>query len=87
MSTIVIYDNLGHIISEITTLNVEQNIPNGIPYLIVEVPNGKQIESVNVSKTPHSVVYSDIQKTQTDILEERILLLESAMNELLLGGI
>ena len=66
----------------------------GIPYLEVEIPQGKQIKitdgiGVDVSVTPHQVILEDIPPTEMDILKEENVVIKQSMAELaeiILGG-
>lgn len=75
--TLVIYDTTGRIFNPITGSYV---VPVGIPYLEVEVPDGKMVVSVDVSVTPNVPVYTDLPKSEQ---LTRIELLEQAVNDLL----
>lgn len=81
MNTLIIYDEEGKIYY-IATGNYTK--PVGLQHLEVEIPEGKIITGVNVSITPHIAIFEDIPKSQEI---QRIELLESALNELLLGGV
>lgn len=82
--TLVIYDNEGVVI---TTQSGEPapREPVGVPFLWVEIPAGKRIVSVDVSITPHQPVFEDLPPSETDILKDRISLLEDTITELILG--
>lgn len=54
--TLIIYDTTGRVIQQMAG---SYTVPKGIPYLEVEVPAGQYVVSVDVSKTPHTVVLSD----------------------------
>jgi hypothetical protein len=81
MKTLIIYDTTGKIWSNITG-NYE--VPVGIPFLEVDIPEGKYPVAVDVSVTPNQVIYAEYHKS--DELN-RIELLEAAFNDFLLGGI
>ncbi|MGX4600236.1 hypothetical protein [Faecalimicrobium sp. JNUCC 81] len=77
--TLIVYDHDGEVI-----LNISGNyrIPNGLPYLEIKVPDGKYVVSVNVeTKEP---IYEDIPKSQTEILEDKISILNEQNSKLLL---
>lgn len=72
MKTLVIHDNSGYIIQIIEN---SYRIPNGVPCLEIEIPEGKQIKfvdgiGVDISKTPHEVILEDIPPTEIDVLKD-----------------
>lgn len=72
MKTLIIYDNEGYIIST-RQGQPSPRKPVGVPYLEVEIPQGKQIKitdgiGVDVSVTPHEVILEDIPPTEIDKL-------------------
>lgn len=74
MNTLIIYDNEGYIISQITG---SYRVPVGIPYLEVEIPIGKRIRStdgigVDVTATPHQVILEDIPQTEIEALQQQV---------------
>ena len=91
MKTLIIYDETGRVFSQ-STSTMEQPTPIGIPFLSVEIPEGKQIKNidgigVDVSVTPHQVILEDIPKTEVELLKEQLLATQQAVDFLLLGGI
>jgi hypothetical protein len=81
MKTLIIYDNSGYIISSI---NGSYRIPIGLPYVEVEIPEGKQIKvtdgvGVDVSVTPHQVILEDIPLSEVDLLKQQVNDLNLAM--------
>lgn len=64
MKTLVIYDITGHIIQQ-NSGNVYK--PQGIPFLEIEIPEGKILKSINTTKEPHEPVYRDITEINPDI--------------------
>lgn len=76
MKTLIIYDNEGYILS-IRQGQPSPRLPVGVPYLEVEIPQGKQIKivdgiGVDVSKTPHELILEDIPPTEVDTLKNQI---------------
>lgn len=72
MKTLIIYDSQGYIISSITG---SYRVPSGVPFLEVEVPEGKQIKytdgiGVDVSVTPHEVILEDIPPSEIGVLKK-----------------
>lgn len=93
MKTLIIYDNEGYILS-IRQGQPSPRVPVGVPYLEVEIPQGKQIKitdgiGVDVAKTPHEVILEDIPPTEMDLLKEENVVIKQSMAELaelILGG-
>lgn len=74
MKKLLVYDSTGFIFTE---LDGDYKIPTGLPYIEVEVPEGKRIKKVDgigvdTSITPHEVILEDIPPTETDILKKQI---------------
>lgn len=78
----VIYDNTGYIY----LAGEGFPEPQGIPFLNVEIPEGKLLKSIDVSSEPHKPVFDDIPKSEMEILKEKVAQLE-ANDEALLSGI
>lgn len=84
MKTLIIYDSQGYIISNITG---SYRVPTGIPFIEVEIPNGKQIKytdgiGVDVSVTPHEVILEDIPPSEIDQLKQTV----ADLTEIVLNG-
>lgn len=72
MDTLVIYDNEGFII-DINQGQPAPREPIGVPFIWVDIPEGKRIKitdgiGVDVSVTPHQVILEDKPPTEVDIL-------------------
>lgn len=81
-NTLVVYDTTGRII---TTAIGDVIEPVGVPFLWVEVPKGKYVTSIDVSKDIHIVVLGDVPKSTVDeVAELRQSVLELSM--LVAGG-
>lgn len=83
MKTLIIYDNEGYIIST-RQGQPSPRIPVGVPYLYVEIPEGKRIKmtdgiGVDVTVTPHQVILEDIPPTE---IEQLRLEMAQAITEL-----
>lgn len=91
MKTLIIYDEQGYIISNITG---SHRVPTGVPYLEVEIPQGKQIKytngiGVDVSVTPHQVILEDVPPSEMELLKTENQQIKQSMAELaelILGG-
>lgn len=78
MNTLIIYDATGYIISQ-TTGTVRE--PIGIPFLWVEIPEGKSVMSVD--PTTNTPVYEDSPKSKVQLLQEQVDSLNIAMAEIM----
>lgn len=82
MNTLIIYDNTGYIISQMSGSVREPS--GGVQFLWVEIPIGKQLKitdgiGVDVTVTPHQAFLEDIPKTEIELLKND---LNSAIIEL-----
>ena len=68
MTTLIIYDNVGNIYYQASGSVVEPQ--GGLQYLMVEVPEGKRIVSVDTSTDPHTVIFEDIPQTEIEELKD-----------------
>lgn len=91
MKTLIIYDDAGYIISSVTG---SYRVPTGVPFLEVEIPQGKQIKytngiGVDVSVTPHQVILEDVPPSEMELLKTENQQIKQSMAELaelILGG-
>lgn len=72
MKTLIIYDEQGYIFSMRSGQPAPRE-PIGVPFLWVDIPNGKRIKTtdgigVDVSKAPHEVILEDIPPSEIDSL-------------------
>lgn len=84
MKTLIIYDAFGYVLSNITGA---YRVPNGVPFLEVEIPVGKQIKytdgvGVDVSVTPHQVILEDAPLSEIDQLKQTV----ADLTEIVLNG-
>ena len=84
--TLIIYDETGYVLSTRQGEPVPRE-PIGVPFLWVEIPQGKMLKNtdgivVNTAVTPHQVEFVDIPKTETELLQEKIMKQEEAIVEL-----
>lgn len=87
MKTLIIYDNEGYILSTRQGQPAPRE-PIGVPFLNVEVPEGKRIKitdgiGVDVSKTPHELMLEDIPSSEIEQLKQTVADLTEIV---LLGG-
>ena len=91
MKTLIIYDARGYVLSNIAG---SYRVPQGVPFLEVEIPVGKQIKytdgiGVDVSVTPHQVILEDIPPSEMELLKTENQQIKQSMAELaelILGG-
>lgn len=79
MKTLVVYDNEGIIVYQ---RSGTYRIPVGLPYLELEVPEGKLVSSIDISETPHQVVFEDLPPNEMQLLNNKITEQEQAITEL-----
>ena len=90
MKTLIIYDNEGFIIS-IRQGQPAPRVPVGVPYLEVEIPQGKQIKvtdgiGVDVSVTPHELILEDTPPTEIDLMKQEVQVMQEAIDFMIMGG-
>ncbi|WP_252225436.1 MULTISPECIES: hypothetical protein, partial [unclassified Clostridium] len=67
MKTLIVYDNEGCIIQQITG---SYRIPIGVPYIELELPSNKIVKGINIdTKQP---ILIDIPKSQIELLKEEL---------------
>ncbi|MEK4148911.1 hypothetical protein NST02_23300 [Robertmurraya sp. FSL W8-0741] len=81
MNTLIIYDETGYVLS-IRHGKPAPREPIGVPFLWVDIPDGKRILSVDTTTTPHQTILEDIPPSETDLLKEENLTLKLAIAEL-----
>lgn len=86
MYTLIIYDETGYVLS-IRSGEPAPKEPIGVPFLWVEIPEGKQIKitdgiGVDVSVTPHQAILEDIPPTEVDTLKQQVTELQDALVEI-----
>ncbi len=69
MRTLVIYDLSGAVW---LLRGGNYIVPDGIPYLEVDVPEGKRITGVDISGDEHIPIFEDIPKMETQLLQEQL---------------
>ena len=67
MQTLIIYDIEGYLIS-VRNGEPAPREPIGVPFMWVEIPEGKRITGVDVSVTPHQPIFEDLPPTEVDLL-------------------
>lgn len=87
MKTLVIYDESGYVIQSIKG---DYRVPIGIPYLEVEIPEGKYLQTgigVDLSTTPHQAIIVNAPKSETDLITERLEATEQMLLQMMLEGV
>jgi len=84
MNTLIIYDGTGYVIYQASG-NVRE--PIGVPFMWVEIPEGKHIVSVDVSGETHIPVFEDLPKSEVQLLQEQVNDLNMAMAALMGGAV
>lgn len=87
MKTLIIYDTQGYILSNIAG---SYRVPNGVPFLETEIPEGKRIKyvdgvGVDVSSSnpkEHFVILEDIPPSETEVLKQQMATQEQAIADL-----
>ena len=44
--------------------------PEGLPFLNIDIPNGKYLESIDVSQAPHKPVFKEYPKSELELMRE-----------------
>jgi hypothetical protein len=87
-NTLVVYDNEGFIQRQEQGSSLRE--PIGVPFMWVEVPNGKYLTSIDVSTEMHTPVFADLPKSEVDLLKDdntEIKLALAELAEIVTGGI
>ncbi|MED1419010.1 hypothetical protein [Bacillus smithii] len=76
MKTLIIYDNEGYILS-MRSGEPAPREPVGVPFLWVDIPDGKRIKitdgiGVDTSVTPHQAILEDIPPSEVDVLSQQV---------------
>lgn len=76
METLIIYDSTGYIISQ---MSGDVREPVGIPFMWAEIPEGKRVIAIDVTKNPHEPILEDYPKTDTEKLQENQISMANAI--------
>ena len=80
MKTLIIYDNKGKIWHQITGT---YEVPEGLPYLEEEIPEGKYPVSVDATGEAPYVIYANFPKSDTAELKEQVNNLTIALAQIM----
>lgn len=78
MNTLVIYDSQGTIFTRLTG---SYTVPVGLPYLEMEVPQGKYVVSVDVTSETHTPIFEDIPPSEMEVLKVENQMLQQSLLE------
>ena len=76
MQTLIIYDETGYIISQ---MSGDVREPVGIPFMWVEIPDGKTLKSIDTSKNPHEPIFEDKVPTDIELIKQDIQTINDKM--------
>lgn len=87
MKTLIAYDETGYILS-VRSGEPAPREPIGVPFLWVDIPNGKQLKitdgiGVDVTAEPHQPILEDILPSETELLKQQVMAQQAAINALL----
>lgn len=83
--TLVVYDNEGFVQRQERGSNLRE--PVGIPFMWVEIPQGKYLTGIDVYTEEHTPVFEDLPKSETQLLQEQVNDLNMAMAALMGGAV
>ena len=84
MEYLVIYDATGKIYY---MANGDVITPQGLPYLMVTVPQNKTLKGIDVSGETPTPIFEDLPKSETEILREQIAELNNTIDILVLESL
>ncbi len=84
MQTLTIYDNEGFILNQMQGSDLRE--PVGVPFIWVEIPQGKMLIKMDVTGEEHTPVFEDLPKNETQLLGEQVILMQQAIDDLILAG-
>lgn len=76
--TLVIYDTEGYIISQ---MGGDVREPKGVPFMWVDMPQGKYLKYIDVTQEQHEPVYEDYPKSEIDTLRDTVDMLVLSLLE------
>lgn len=77
---LIIYDETGTIYYQASG-DIQE--PSGIPFIWVEIPEGKRLLSINTEVTPHEPVFEDLPKSELDTVKEQLIAVQIALAEMM----
>ena len=77
---LIIYDETGRIYYQASG-DIQE--PSGIPFIWVEIPEGKRLLSINTEVTPHEPVFEDLPKSELDAVKEQLIAVQIALAEMM----
>jgi len=79
-SVLIIYDEVGYLISQ---MSGDVREPVGVPFIWVDVPEGKILAGIDVSSEVHVPIFTNIPKSETELLKEQVNNLTLAYAEMM----
>lgn len=83
MRTLIVYDANGYVFY---TASGDVKEPVGVPFMWVDVTPGKYVSNVDVTSDPHEAELVDLPKSEVDKLNDRLTVLQSALDDVILHG-
>lgn len=80
MNTLIIYDTTGRIIYQVSGSVLE---PVGIPFMWVEIPLGKYVTAIDVTKKEHEPIFTEYPKSDVYLLQEQVDALNIAIAQMM----
>lgn len=81
MNVLAVHDTTGRLLM-MESGTIAPKEPVGVPFIWVEVPEGKMLESINVSTKPATPIFIDLPISDSVRISE----LEETVANLLMGG-
>lgn len=76
MNTLIIYDSTGYILSQ---MSGDVREPEGIPFMWLEIPQGKRLMNIDTEKNPHVPIFEDVAPTGIETLQNQVENLQSEL--------
>lgn len=84
MDVLAIYDMEGYVLDSKEGSTLRE--PVGVPFMRVTIPTGKRLKSFDVTQNPHLPVFEDEKQTGAQALENKVNLMQKAIDDLILAG-
>jgi|GEM_PF-1012482 len=81
MLILIVYDTSGYVLFTQSGETAPRE-PIGVPFIWMDVPEGKAIKGVDVKVTPHQVILEDIPPSEIDVLKQTV----PDLTEIVIGG-
>mgnify|MGYP006939752034 CR=1 FL=1 len=88
MKTLLIYDENGKVFFNISGNENDLPIPNGLNYILTEIPEGKRLADVpyqiDLTDGEPKVLLEDLPKTEIQLLQEELKMTQEVLNFLIM---